>query len=120
MWAFGTMSPSQEKDYVTAKLQMVAAKWTGLLDFSQDTCRLLMRYITTAQVQPSLSLIAACSQVHIHHAVLWAYSHPMFVKSLDGYGFSCESHAVVLLCAPVVLDMDSKTVRVCLISQQMI
>lgn len=50
VWAFGTMSPSQEKDYVTAKLQMVAAKWTGLLDFSQDTCRLLMRYIITAQV----------------------------------------------------------------------
>ena len=55
VWAFGTMSPSQEKDYVTAKLQMVAAKWTGLLDFSQDTCRLLMRYITTAQVRPALS-----------------------------------------------------------------
>ena len=50
VWAFGTMSRSQEKDYVTAKLQMVAAKWTGLLDFSPDTCRLLMRYITTAQV----------------------------------------------------------------------
>ena len=50
VWAFGTMSRNQEKDYVTAKLQMVAAKWTGLLDFSPDTCRLLMRYITTAQV----------------------------------------------------------------------
>lgn len=50
VWAFGTMSRSQEKDYVTAKLQMVAVKWTGLLDFSPDTCRLLMRYITTAQV----------------------------------------------------------------------
>lgn len=50
VWAFGTMSRSQEKDYVTAKLQMVASKWTGLLDFSPDTCRLLMRYITTAQV----------------------------------------------------------------------
>ncbi len=52
VWAFGNMSAAQEKDYVTAKLQMVATQWTGLLDFSEDTCRLLMRYITTAQVGP--------------------------------------------------------------------
>ena len=51
VWAFSTMSPRQEKDYVTAKLQKVAAQWTGLLDFSPDICRLLMRYITAAQVQ---------------------------------------------------------------------
>lgn len=50
VWAFGTMSQSQEKDYVTAKLQKVAAQWTGLLDFSVNTSRLLMRYITAAQV----------------------------------------------------------------------
>ena len=50
VWAFGSMSAAQEKDYVTAKLQQVAAQWTGLLDFSEDRCRLLMRYIITAQV----------------------------------------------------------------------
>ena len=62
VWAFGSMSPAQEKDYVTAKLQMVAAQWTGLVDFSEDTCRLLMRYITTAQVSSTISQIchAAC------------------------------------------------------------
>ncbi|KAL0055748.1 hypothetical protein WJX82_004037 [Trebouxia sp. C0006] len=38
-----------EKDYVTAKLQQVAIERTGLVDFSEDACRLLMRYITTAQ-----------------------------------------------------------------------
>lgn len=63
VWAFGTMSPSQEKDYVTAKLQMVAAKWTGLLDCSPDTCRLLMRYITTAQVQPAFAMTAITSKL---------------------------------------------------------
>lgn len=61
--AFGTMSPSQEKDYVTAKLQMVAAKWTGLLDFSPDTCRLLMRYITTAQVPSAPATTATISRL---------------------------------------------------------
>ena len=50
VWAFGSMSAAQEKDYVTAKLQQVAIERTGLVDFSEDACRLLMRYITTAQV----------------------------------------------------------------------
>ena len=50
VWAFGSMSAAQEKDYVTAKLQQVAIDRTGLVDFSEDVCRLLMRYITTAQV----------------------------------------------------------------------
>ncbi len=51
VWAFGSMSAAQEKDYVTAKLQQVATERTGLVDFSEDVCRLLMRYITTAQVR---------------------------------------------------------------------
>jgi len=50
VWAFGSMSAAQEKDYVTAKLQQVAIERTGPVDFSEDACRLLMRYITTAQV----------------------------------------------------------------------
>lgn len=50
VWAFGSMSAAQEKDYITAKLQQVAIERTGLVDFSEDACRLLMRYITTAQV----------------------------------------------------------------------
>ena len=89
VWAFGTMSRSQEKDYVTAKLQMVAAKWTGLLDFSPDTCRLLMRYITTAQVHlafpttpttPTLlhALLvtkALAAQAACQSATLWIQGH---------------------------------------------
>ena len=52
VWAFGSLSGADERDYVTAKLQMVAAQQTGLMNFSEDTCRLLMRYVTTAQAGP--------------------------------------------------------------------
>ena len=50
VWAFGNMSAANEKDYVTAKLQMVAAQGTGSDNFSEATCRFLMRYIMQAQV----------------------------------------------------------------------
>ena len=76
VWAFGSMSAAQEKDYVTAKLQQVAVERTGLVDFSEDVCRLLMRYITTAQVHLSehqkcatdvldtCTLASSCSEQH--------------------------------------------------------
>ena len=50
VWAFGSLSGADERDYVTAKLQMVAAEHSGRMKFSEDTCRLLMRYVTAAQV----------------------------------------------------------------------
>ena len=60
VWAFGSLSGADEKDYVTAKLQMVAAQQTGLMDFSEDTCRLLMRYVTTAQAGLCFKLSLHC------------------------------------------------------------
>ncbi len=59
VWAFGSMSAVQEKDYVTAKLQMVAAEWTDVANFDHDQSRVLMRYISTSQV---------CSKLHSGNA----------------------------------------------------
>ena len=54
VWAFGSMSSQQERDYVTAKLQMVAAEWTDVAAFDNDQSRVLMRYISTSQVRSQL------------------------------------------------------------------
>jgi len=55
VWAFGSMSSAQERDFVTAKLQMVAAEWTDVAAFDNDQSRVLMRYISTSQVRSQLS-----------------------------------------------------------------
>ena len=65
VWAFGSMTHHEEKAYIAAKLQMVAAEWTGLLDFSQDTCRLLMRYITAAQASVCKQDIVGAHCLHM-------------------------------------------------------
>ncbi len=54
VWAFGSMSSAQERDFVTAKLQMVAAEWTDVAAFDNDQSRVLMRYISTSQVRSQL------------------------------------------------------------------
>ena len=56
VWAFGSMSSDQERDYVTAKLQMVAADWTDVAAFDDDQSRVLMRYIITSQVRSQLPM----------------------------------------------------------------
>lgn len=51
VWAFGSLSGADERDYVAAKLLMVAAQQPGTMDFPEDTCRLLMRYVIAAQAR---------------------------------------------------------------------
>ena len=51
VWAFGSMSALQEKDYVTAKLQMLAAEGADAPELDRDQARLLMRFISMSQVR---------------------------------------------------------------------
>ena len=52
VWAFGSMSALQEKHYVTAKLQMLAAEGADAPGLDTDQSRLLMEYISKSQVSP--------------------------------------------------------------------
>ena len=96
VWAFGSMSAVQENQYVTAKLQMVAAEWADVAGFDRDQSRLLMRYISTSQVRPNLS-------THSHPGTqasklpfsppLWFRPHP---QNPDHVESLCRLHVVLI------------------------